>query len=73
MDQQTVIAEMEARAQAAGVSIRQLCGSADVHPTTFSRWKLSDKNPNPIGASLQTLVRLDAALRGFEAEADKAA
>lgn len=71
MDQQTLIAEIEARAQALGVSIRQLCTDAGVHPTTFSRWKLSDNNPTPIGASLQTLNRLDATLRDMEA--DKAA
>jgi hypothetical protein len=73
MDQQTMIAEMEARAQALGISISQLCASADVHPTTFSRWKLSDNNPAPIGANLQTLGRLDAALRSFEASQDRAA
>lgn len=73
MDQQTVIADMEARAEAAKVSIRQVCVKAGVHPTTFSRWKKSDKNPDPIGATLQSLGKLDAALRAYEATADKAA
>lgn len=72
MDQQTVIAEIEARAQAIGVSIRQLCIDAGVHPTTFSRWKLSDNNPTPIGANLQTLNKLDATLREFESARDAA-
>lgn len=67
MDQQTVIAEIERRADLARVSIRQLCIDAGVHPTTFSRWKLSDKNPSPIGANLQTLAKIDAALRDAEA------
>lgn len=66
MDQQTVIAEMEARADAAGVSIRQVCVKAGVHPTTFSRWKVSERNPEPIGATLQSLKKLDEALRQFE-------
>lgn len=67
MDQQTVIADMEERAKAAGVSMRQVCEKADVHPTTFSRWKLSEKNPEPIGATLASLNKLDAALRDLEA------
>lgn len=67
MDQETVIADMEARAEAVGTSIRQVCVKAGVHPTTFSRWKHSKKNPEPIGASLQSLIKLDAALRQLEA------
>ena len=73
MDQQTVIAEMEARAEAAQVSIRQVCVKAGVHPTTFSRWKRSDKNPDPIGATLVSLGKLDAALREYEGTAGIAA
>jgi transcriptional regulator with XRE-family HTH domain len=73
MDQQTVIADMEARAEAAKVSIRQVCVKAGVHPTTFSRWKQSEKNPEPIGATLQSLGKLDAALRQFEATSGVAA
>ena len=67
MDQQTVIADLERRARKANVSIRQVCIKADIHPTTFSRWKLSDNNPQPTGATLASLGKLDAALRGFEA------
>jgi hypothetical protein len=66
MDQQTIIAEMEARAKAAGLSISQVCNEAQVHPTTFSRWKLSPKNPDPIGASLRSLTALDAVLASHE-------
>lgn len=66
MDQQTVIAAIEERASKAGVSIRQLCIEADLHPTTFSRWKLSKDNPMPVGATLVSLGKLDAALRKFE-------
>ncbi len=64
-----MIADMEERAKAAGVSMRQVCETADVHPTTFSRWKLSERNPDPIGASLATLTKLDAALSAFETNA----
>lgn len=66
MDQQTIIAEMEARAKKAGLSISQVCMEASVHPTTFSRWKLSDRNPEPIGASLRSLSALDAVLASHE-------
>jgi hypothetical protein len=68
MDQQTIIADMEARAQAAGISIRQLCQLADVHPTTFSRWKLSDGNPTPVSANLASLNKLGERLEAIERE-----
>lgn len=67
MDQQHMIEDIEARAKAAGVSMRQVCESAGIHPTTFSRWKVSEKNPEPIGATLASLNKLDAALRKAEA------
>lgn len=66
MDQQLIIRAMEARAEAARVSMRKVCTEAGVHPTTFSRWKVSERNPEPIGATLQSLEKLDRALRGFE-------
>lgn len=68
MDQETVIAEIEVRAVRAGVSIRAVCERAGVHPTTFSRWKRSDRNPEPIGATLQSINRIHDALAAFEAE-----
>lgn len=67
MDQQTVIADIERRALEAGLSIAAVCKEADVHPTTFSRWKESDRNPEPIGATFKTLAKLDAALRRLAA------
>ena len=73
MDQQTVISDLEARAEAAGVSIRQVCLRAGIHPTTFSRWKVSERNPDPTGATLQSLGKLDGALRGFETASRSAA
>lgn len=66
MDQQTVIADMERRAREAGTSMRAICIEAGVHPTTFSRWKLSDGNPSPVGATLASLGKLDAALAKAE-------
>lgn len=62
MDQEAVIADIEGRAWQAGVSIRRVCTLAGVHPTTFSRWKKSERNPNPIGANLKTIKQLYAAL-----------
>jgi len=62
MDQQAIIADIEARAKAKGLTMQELCGLADVHPTTFSRWKKSEKNPDPIGATMKSLEKLDAAL-----------
>ena len=68
MDQQKMIAAIEARAEAANVSMRSVCERAKVHPTTFSRWKLSERNPEPIGATFASMSKLDAALRSFEAQ-----
>ncbi|MGL4573564.1 MAG: helix-turn-helix domain-containing protein [Burkholderiaceae bacterium] len=67
MDQDTIIAEIEARAKAADVSIAQLCDTAGVARSTFSRWKRSDRNPNPIGATIVSLSKLDKALAEVEA------
>jgi transcriptional regulator with XRE-family HTH domain len=58
MDQQAIIADLEARAKERGLTIQELCSRANVHPTTFSRWKKSDKNPDPIGATVKLLSRL---------------
>lgn len=70
MDQQDIIADIERRATAAGVSISALCTEAGVHPTTFSRWKLSEKNPEPIGATIKTLSALTVELERLEARED---
>ncbi|WP_158250644.1 helix-turn-helix transcriptional regulator [Novosphingobium sp. HII-3] len=67
MDQQTIIAAMEARARKLGLSMSELCRRANVHPTTFSRWKLTKKNPEPIGASIKTLSALENVLKAAEA------
>lgn len=66
MDQQEIIADIEARADALGVSISELCEQAGIHPTTFSRWKESEKNPNPVGATLKSLGPLTAKLEELE-------
>jgi len=71
MDQQEIIADIERRAAAAGVSISALCTEAGVHPTTFSRWKLSEKNPDPIGATIKTLSALTAELERLEAREEQ--
>lgn len=62
MDQQTIIAGFEARARALGLPMSQVCDAAGVHPTTFSRWKRSERNPKPVGASLKSLSAIEDAL-----------
>lgn len=69
MNQESVIADIEARAWSVGISIRALCKQAGVHPTTFSRWKKSERNPEPMGASLLAIGRLYDALAALEAGA----
>lgn len=68
MDQQTIIADLEARAKAVGLPMSEVCKRANVHPTTFSRWKLSDKNDDPIGATLKSLSAIEEVLREAEME-----
>lgn len=58
MDQEAVIADIENRAREAAVSIRRVCIEAGVHPTTFSRWKKSERNPDPQGANLKLVGQL---------------
>lgn len=67
MDQQKIIADIEERAQRANLSISELCRQADLHPTTFSRWKKSERNPEPIGATLASLSKLEEVLAAAEA------
>lgn len=67
MDQQDIIATIEGRAAKLGLSINDVCQQAGVHPTTFSRWKLSEKNPQPIGATLKSLSAITDALDRREA------
>jgi hypothetical protein len=62
MDQQDIVRDVESRAAKLGISINELCQEAGVHPTTFSRWKKSEKNPQPIGATIKSLSALTAAL-----------
>ena len=73
MDQQQFIADFEARAKALGVSIGRVCEDAGIHPTTFSRWKASARNPEPVGASLKSLLAIDTALRARENPQGRAA
>lgn len=68
MDQQEIIAGIEDRADKLGVPISKLCEEAGIHPTTFSRWKKSEKNPDPIGATLKSLTALTAALDARESK-----
>ena len=58
MDQQTIIAAMEARAKALGLSMLYVCEQAGVHQTTFSRWKQSEQNPVPMDAKLGNIAKI---------------
>jgi transcriptional regulator with XRE-family HTH domain len=73
MDQQDIIAEIESRAAKLGLTISQVCDAAGVHPTTFSRWKKSERNPEPVGATLKSLSAITQELDRLEAEPRKAA
>lgn len=73
MDQQDIIATIEERAAKLQLSISEVCQQAGVHPTTFSRWKKSDKNPQPIGATLKSLSAITDVLDRHEGDQLRAA
>lgn len=66
MDQQEIIASLERRAKRVGLPMAEACRRASIHPTTFSRWKQSEKNPSPKGAAIPTVSRLEAVIAGAE-------
>lgn len=68
MDQQAVILDIERRARSARVSIASLCRRAGISPSTFWRWKATDLNPDPTGASLLSIGALYAELGKIDAE-----
>lgn len=68
MDQQEIIRDIEERAWEERVSISLLCQRAGIHPTTFWKWKKSQRNPKPGGASITSLKKLFDALDDIAAE-----
>ena len=66
MNQQTVIADLEARAKALGHSMLYICEQAGVHQTTFSRWKQREQNAVPMDAKLGSLNKIDEVLGRLE-------
>lgn len=62
MDQQAIIADFEKRAAEAGFTIAKLCEEAGLHPTTFSRWKRSERNPNPVGMNFNSMAAIERVL-----------
>jgi len=44
---------------------------ARVHPTTFSRWKRTLGNPEPIGANMRLIEKLYEALRDLSRQKPK--
>lgn len=68
MNQQSIIADLEARAKAIGVPMGDLCREAGVAPSTVSRWKADP----PIGMTFKTLERLQVAAARLEAKVEAA-
>ena len=69
MNQQDMIADLEARAKALGLPMYDVCERAGVHHTTFSRWKLTERNPVPNNALLKNLGAIGDALTAAELSA----
>jgi len=66
MDQQEIIATLEGRAKRAGLPMSEACKRAGIHPTTFSRWKRSEKNPSPKGATITSVAKLEQVIAAQE-------
>lgn len=73
MDQQQILNELAIRAKSVGLSMSEVCKEAGIHPTTFSRWRQSDKNPEPKGAPIPSVARIEAVIRQREAATKEAA
>src|SRR3546814_19859250 len=73
MDQQKIISQLEARAKRLGLSMSSICKDAGVHPTTFSRWKASERNPDPVGATISSMSKLESVLSRAERRPPKVA
>jgi hypothetical protein len=73
MDQQDIIAAIEDRAAKLNVPMGEVCSQAKVHPTTFSRWKKSERNPHPIGATIRSLSAITEVLDRLEGDRRAAA
>lgn len=65
MEQQQLIADWEARAKRAGVTIAKVCREADVPQPSFSKWK---RGLN--GITLGSISKIERALNGFEKRVD---
>ncbi|MDZ4308414.1 transposase [Allopontixanthobacter sp.] len=70
MDQQSIIVSLEERAKLSGFTISAACTRAGIHPSTFFRWKKTERNPNPTGAPILTVEKLYKSVAEMEAEAD---
>lgn len=66
MDQQDIINGLEARAKRIGLPMSEACKRAGIHPTTFSRWKQSERNPLPKGATISSVAKLEAVILSEE-------
>ncbi|MBO9710537.1 MAG: hypothetical protein J7521_20240 [Caulobacter sp.] len=62
MDQQQIISALEDRAKRVGLPMAEVCKRAGIHPTTFSRWKLSERNPQPKGAAIPSVAKIEAVI-----------
>lgn len=62
MDQQQILNDLAARAKNVGLTMSEVCKEAGIHPTTFSRWRQSDKNPEPKGAPIPSVARIEAVI-----------
>lgn len=68
MDQQQTVADIEHRAWEERVSINFLCQKAGIYPSTFWRWKKTEKNPDPVEPNMASIRKLYSALDTIAAE-----
>lgn len=66
MEQQAIIQSFVERAKALNVPITTVCERAGVHPTTFHRWKQSERNTKPVGMTFASMAAIQNALDSME-------
>lgn len=66
MDYKRRISEIIGRADQIGVPLDDLCRAAEVHKSTFYRWRQEDANPR-MRSMFAALDKMDAELTGREA------
>lgn len=62
MDTQQIVLDLERRARACGLTIREVCDRAGIYQSTWTRWK-AGKNPANLGPLNRVIAVIEDAER----------